>query len=302
MDLLDRLKKLTDGERRITLELLHLLREAEDTKLYSRMAYASLFDFCVKELRYSEGAAYRRISAMRLLRENEALGEKLLSGAISLSVATRVERVFRAGGLGDHEKRQLLREVEGLSRRQAEVKLRPYSLEKSSSPHSELKALSSGRYQLSLYLDQLVVDQLEKLRSIWSHRSAAKNYRALLEELLSGALRKFENPAIKSVGCAGDIVSRHIPAALKRLVWERDRGRCTYTDPITGKRCEAKFLLQYDHITPHALGGTTTEKNLRLLCRAHNLLLAEQAGLPRPHPPKPNAQKPTAPALLNTSS
>lgn len=49
-----------------------------------------------------------------------------------------------------------------------------------------------------------------------------------------------------------------IPGDLRRLVFERDGGRCV--------ECESNFDLQYDHILPVALGGATTAENLQLLC------------------------------------
>ena len=41
---------------------------------------------------------------------------------------------------------------------------------------------------------------------------------------------------------------RHIPAAVRRHVWQRDGGRCCYRDPLTGRRCTSSHLLQIDHL------------------------------------------------------
>ena len=67
---------------------------------------------------------------------------------------------------------------------------------------------------------------------------------------------------------------RYIPAAIRRAVWRRDRGRCTYVSP-DGRPCGSRWQLELDHVHPVALGGETSMSNLRLLCRAHNQLLAE---------------------------
>ena len=63
---------------------------------------------------------------------------------------------------------------------------------------------------------------------------------------------------------------RAIPAAVKRQVWERDRGCCSYVDRGSGRRCSSRHLLQIDHILPFALGGSAEPGNLRLLCAAHH--------------------------------
>ena len=63
---------------------------------------------------------------------------------------------------------------------------------------------------------------------------------------------------------------RAIPAAVRRLVWQRDQGRCCYRDPISGRRCTSAHLLQLDHLLPIAQGGGADPENLRLLCSAHH--------------------------------
>src|SRR5207245_2223815 len=67
---------------------------------------------------------------------------------------------------------------------------------------------------------------------------------------------------------------RYIPAAIRREVWERDGGQCTFVSN-DGKRCEARARLEYDHANPVARGGETTVAGLRLRCRPHNQYAAE---------------------------
>ena len=71
-------------------------------------------------------------------------------------------------------------------------------------------------------------------------------------------------PAAKS--CAS---GRAISAVVRRQVWQRDGGGCSYVDPQTGRRCSSTHLIEIDHIVPHALGGGADPGNLRL-CGAHH--------------------------------
>ncbi len=64
--------------------------------------------------------------------------------------------------------------------------------------------------------------------------------------------------------------SRAIPVAVRRQVWERDRGCCSYVDRDSGRRCGSRHLLEIDHVVPYALGGSGEPDNLRLLCAAHH--------------------------------
>jgi hypothetical protein len=64
-----------------------------------------------------------------------------------------------------------------------------------------------------------------------------------------------------------------IPAAVRRAVWERDGGRCTW--PLdSGGVCGSTHRLELDHIDPWARWGEPTEANLRVVCNAHNALAA----------------------------
>ncbi|ACL64907.1 HNH endonuclease [Anaeromyxobacter dehalogenans 2CP-1] len=62
----------------------------------------------------------------------------------------------------------------------------------------------------------------------------------------------------------------HIPAHVRREVWARDGGRCTFVLP-SGEACGSTHRLELDHIVPRARGGASTADNLRIRCRGHNL-------------------------------
>ncbi len=80
---------------------------------------------------------------------------------------------------------------------------------------------------------------------------------------------------------------RYIPARVKAAVWRRDDGRCAWRFE-DGTPCGSRDGLEYDHVRPFSRGGRSdTPRNVRLLCRLHNRLAAERAGLspgPRPAP------------------
>ena len=63
---------------------------------------------------------------------------------------------------------------------------------------------------------------------------------------------------------------RYISSKVRRHVWMRDQGKCTYVCPKTKRKCISDHLLQIDHIKPFSLGGTNEADNLRLLCASHN--------------------------------
>ena len=78
--------------------------------------------------------------------------------------------------------------------------------------------------------------------------------------------------------------SRYIPAPVRREVWRRDGGCCSYVDPCSGRRCGSRFLLEIDHIVPFALGGDAQPSNLRLHCSAHHRFRHRETDRPQTRP------------------
>ena len=86
---------LVREERRLTLSILHHLREVERRRLAAARGFQSLFDYCTRELGYSAGSAQRRIESMRLLKELPEMEAKLQSGGLNLSLLSQASRFFR---------------------------------------------------------------------------------------------------------------------------------------------------------------------------------------------------------------
>jgi 5-methylcytosine-specific restriction endonuclease McrA len=53
-----------------------------------------------------------------------------------------------------------------------------------------------------------------------------------------------------------------IPDSVRLFVWQRDRGQCT--------KCGSQERLEFDHIIPVSEGGSSTERNVQLLCETCN--------------------------------
>ncbi|MBI2359083.1 MAG: HNH endonuclease, partial [Deltaproteobacteria bacterium] len=53
-----------------------------------------------------------------------------------------------------------------------------------------------------------------------------------------------------------------IPESVRMFVWQRDEGRCV--------KCGTHEKLEFDHVIPVADGGSSTDRNVQLLCEACN--------------------------------
>src|SRR5688572_18092090 len=83
--LLTSLKRLTGTANELTAQLLAHLAEVETRGIHRNMACATLYTYCVYELRMSEDEAQRRCRAARLCRQFPLLLEMLADASIHLT-------------------------------------------------------------------------------------------------------------------------------------------------------------------------------------------------------------------------
>ena len=497
-ELLCQTKLLAQKERSLHIQVLRHLREIESRRLYFSEGYASLFDYAVRGLGYSKGAAFRRINAMRLCRAEPEVEAKLKSGRLSLCAASQLQNFFekkkreesrikkekasgaalvsqltgqqrtlesgntpalqekgrtslpgqransvpapgqdgnsgqkqstverersvprervssasepscssakepinreqmqrREQALERRQKLELIEKAEGRSSRETERLLLEQSPDsKRILRKDQIRFLGEGVFEIKTVIDAVNHRKLEKLKFLLSHQNPSMGYGDLLGILLDLGLQKYD-PSLRaqkpfqnrkeaktkaaavaesgegprehkipvpgretsrgsapgqragsgsapgreasrgsapgqreSCGSAlgqresggstpgreasrgsapgqragsgsapgqgaskglapgreashgsapGQAAGRYIPAEVRRLVWARDRGRCSYVNPKTGQKCGSRYMIQMDHIKPYALGGLSTKENMRLLCAGHNRFRARQ--------------------------
>jgi hypothetical protein len=131
-------------------------------------------------------------------------------------------------------------------------------------------------------MDQATHDMLRHAQNLLGHRVPSGDIAIVFKHALEALVAKLEKSKFaatskpQSVRRRSKTESRHIPAAVRRAVWKRDEGRCTFVSE-SGQHCMARSALEYDHVDPFATGGQATIGNLRLRCRTHNQFEAECA-------------------------
>ena len=93
-ELLASLKNMRGGECQIVADIVRYLAEVDLRQVYREYGYPSLFVFCTKGLGYSEGAAYRRITAARCMKDSPEVYELLRDGKVSLCSLSEVAKVI----------------------------------------------------------------------------------------------------------------------------------------------------------------------------------------------------------------
>jgi hypothetical protein len=144
--------------------------------------------------------------------------------------------------------------------------------------------IAPERYKVQFTASAELRDKLTRLQALMHASVPDGDLAAIIEQAVSEKLERLEakrfgktkKPRKTLAQTATRAVSRNIPAAVRRSVHARDGGRCTFLDG-RGRRCTARRHLEFHHHdAPYGRGGDHSPDNIRLMCRAHNALLAER--------------------------
>ena len=188
------------------------LAEIETRSLFLRRGFASLFEYAVRELGYSDAAAGRRIAAMRLCAANPHTRERLRDGSLSLSAAAELQWAF------DRQRRRpqaattpavaalptepplvldavgrqkLVEEAAGKSTRQVKRMLADLDPELAAAA-GRVRPLGNGRYELKALIDAECQRGLEQLTGLLSHVDPRMTVGQLVGRLVREALDRHD--------------------------------------------------------------------------------------------------------------
>jgi hypothetical protein len=277
-------KRVAEVERRSMAELLELLIEVERRNLCQSLGCSSLFAYCTKVLGLSEQAAYSRISAARAARRFPAVLRMLADGALTLSsIGLLAPHLTEENhdALLDAAQKKSTREVQKIvacvnPQPDIPVSVRALAATSTAPAAAVVAPLAPRRYLLKVTIGEETHDKLERARALLRHVIPDGDPAQLLDRALTLLIADAErtkcgatsSPRAAQPSTATGPRTRHIPAAVRRVVWRRDQGRCAFVGSLG--RCEETAFLEFHHVEPFAAGGASGADNLQLRCRAHN--------------------------------
>ena len=305
---------IVSRDRRITAVLLAHLAEIDTRRLYLALGYPSMHAYCVGELRFSDDAAYKRIQAARAARRFPQLFAAVEDGRLHLTAVRLLAPHLTAENADElisaatHNRTV---DIETwLARRfpSAEPSLPPTRVKVLAAPApvrlqsatalplleppaelalgqvddfpQESKPEPEERFLLQVTLDKSTHDKLRYAQALLSHAVLPGDIAAVLDRALEALIETCEKKKFARTArprtARPNPGRRTIPAAVRREVWVRDGGRCTFVG-ASGHRCATRHRLEFDHVDPVARGGQATVQGMRLRCRPHNQLEAERA-------------------------
>ena len=309
--LLRGLSALVARERTTTATLLAHLAEVDARKLYLPAAYPSMYAYCVGELHLSEDSAYKCIRAARTARRFPRIFPALAAGRLHLSAVVLLapyltqenidELLAAAAGKTKSEIEELLAQRFPRSETMALVQALPASplapaqvgahepmpgascprqlAPGQVGPRAKLAPVAPERFLLQLTIGRSTQDKLRYAQELLSHQIPCGDVAEILDRALDALIeklekRKFARARRPRPSKRSSSNPRHIPAHVRRAVWERDQGQCTFLSEA-GRRCPARTRLEFDHVDEVARGGRASVAGIRLRCRAHNQYGAE---------------------------
>lgn len=267
--------------KKVEAELIEILIQAEQHRVFLKRGHASLFAYVVGELGLSEPTAYKLITVSRKASLVPELKEEIRKGSVSLSHAKLISPV-----LNSENKAEWLEKASTFSLRALEkevVKVRP-----SLATRERASYTAPSRIKLELGLSE---KNMLKLRRAQDLLSQSQKRVVTLEETLVTLTGEYlhkhdplekakrqmikgkltpQSPSEKVDKLDASLVARTpIQATTLHQVNLRDQRRCTHTNS-NDIRCNQTRWLEIHHIIPVSQGGTNELTNLITLCSAHH--------------------------------
>ncbi|HAZ08938.1 MAG TPA: hypothetical protein DCZ01_10550 [Elusimicrobia bacterium] len=280
------LKFLCAHGRHNLARLLAHMAEYDRRQLCAKKGHPNLYSYCIRSLGFDEGEAYRRIRAARVARRWPEVLEFIRKGELHLTALIVLSPV-----LDDSNRREWIRKARGKTRRELEALVAaecPFPAQADCARRISLPRIG---FDAAIVLMTLI----DRAKQVLRHKHPEGRLEDVLREALEILLERKDPQrrlGLKPGEAGGKPAApagtrfpsawrggRYIPARVKRAVWRRDDGRCAWRFE-DGVVCGSKDWLEFDHVRPFARGGRSDDsRNVRLLCRTHNRLAAEEAGV-----------------------
>ncbi len=198
-ELFQKTKQAAQNEKSATLILLDYLAEVDRRKLYAEKSYASLFEYVVHELGYSESQTADRVNAVRLMHSVPEVKKHLEEGSLSLSTVSQIQRFVRAESRAVQEKggkysdavspamkALVVQSCLNLSKREVERKLLSQMSEDGRVILQEkVRAISEERTELRFSVDTDALKKMQHLKDLIGNASLEMIFDHALDALIA---------------------------------------------------------------------------------------------------------------------
>ena len=295
----ERALEISQRYKKSEAELLDIISQVREKKLYRYFECTSLFEYCVKILKLDPGVVYAFTTVAKKMTEVPELRTQIQEGTINVSTARRITPVLTSSNKQVWFQKAQDLTVRKLEKEVARVNPKMETKEKAS-------YLNSKRIKLELGLSET---SMLKLRQVQDLESQRQKRRISLEETLESMIEFFiskRDPVEKAKrakirGTTQDSQAdqmktatrqdlcckttkaqqgseqfkpagfrKPIPTALIHEVNLRDKRECQHRNSHTKEICHNRSFLEIHHRILVSQGGQNTINNLITLCSEHH--------------------------------
>jgi 5-methylcytosine-specific restriction endonuclease McrA len=240
--LLSKTDALVREERELLTSILHHLREIERRRLFSALGYKSLFEMAVRRFGYSEDQAYRRLAAMRLLKELPEVEEKISSGEITLTHISLIHSLFRQEKkqnqkyMSREAKLSVIEQISGTPVREAQR----ITLSLSSAPEAakpdRVYVISENHIEMRFTASIELQEKIERLKGLLAHQDPNLSLGELFEKLCNLGLERWNPGKPTKTETKAEVSAASRQTATQRFA--APRKRCVRPDANQTQRRE----------------------------------------------------------------
>ena len=255
--------------RKAEYDLIDILQQIDDKKVFMHLGYSSLFDYALRALKLSEANTSNFIAVARKSKCIPELKKAIHSGDLSVSKARKITPVITK-----ENSQHWLELAKTLPKPKLEKEVAKVC-PKQATPE-QAKYVSESRMELKLGISEQLLAKLKRAQNIVSQKTKKH---ATWEDTLAAALDIYlqkQDPVEKAKrnskiddAAASVPGTRYISSAQKHQVHLRDKGQCTHIDN-QGQRCEHQRWLAIHHKVPLSQKGSNDTENLQTLCVSHH--------------------------------
>lgn len=188
-----RLEKLVRHERKVTATVLEHISEVERRRLYLDWDFSSMYEYLIRGLGYSEGAATRRLQAARALNQVPEIRSQIESGSLSLSQIARVQCVINHerklnGPVSVETKKEIFAEILNKSAIQTD-KILDRRFESPPTPAIE-RHKHDDSVELTVRIPKAVYDKMTRVKEVLSHSIPTGDWISIFDKMADDSLNK----------------------------------------------------------------------------------------------------------------
>lgn len=175
-----RIKSLAAQERELLCEIIEAIQEINRCKGYLELGYPSLFAYLHEGVGFSEGSAYRRIEAARLVTEIPETLTDIKSGGLKLTQVALVQQAAREKlkssslPVTTGEKQQILQKITQQTFRQSQQQVAAF-FELPIKDQTKQTVQADDSVRLEITIPRQVFEEMKRAQALMSHSIPSKD-------------------------------------------------------------------------------------------------------------------------------